>query len=166
MNAAAHFRYARKFYHESMEAIMTAGQLCSRVMATASPDESVRKAAQRMAAYDVGALVVLKENRGAHAVGIITDRDIVIRCVAQQLDLDDTRVADIMSKPVTMVNDATPIEEALAKMAAAGTRRLVVTAEGDRVAGILTLDDCLDELVRDTAAVGKLLKLQQPAVPV
>lgn len=145
---------------------MTAGKLCSRVMATASPDESVRKAAQRMATYDVGALVVLKENRGAHAVGIVTDRDIVVRCVAEQRDLDTTKVADIMSKPVYTVRDETPIEEALAKMAAAGTRRLVVSAEGDRVAGILTLDDCLDELVRDTATIGKLLRLQQPAVPV
>ena len=145
---------------------MTAGQLCSRVMATVSPDESVRTAAQRMATYDVGALVVLKENRGAHAVGIITDRDIVVRCMAQQLDLDDTSVSDIMSKPVYKVRDEVPIEEALTKMAAAGTRRLVVTAEGDRVAGILTLDDILDELVRDTAAIGRLLKLQQPAVPV
>jgi CBS domain-containing protein len=38
---------------------MTAGRLCSRILATASPDESVRKAASRMAEYDVGALVVL-----------------------------------------------------------------------------------------------------------
>jgi len=144
---------------------MTAGQLCSRVLATASPDESVRKAAQRMASYDVGALVVLKENRGAHAVGIITDRDIVLRCVAEQLDIDDTSVSDIMSKPVYTVPDGTSAEEALDKMASAGTRRLVVTAEGNRVAGILTLDDVMEDLVRETAAIGKLLKVQQPQVP-
>jgi CBS domain-containing protein len=135
-------------------------------MATASPDESVRKASRRMASYDVGALVVLKENRGAHALGIITDRDIVLRGVAVNRDLDDTSVSDIMSRPVYMVRDDTPIEAALAKMASTGTRRLIVTAEDDRVAGILTLDDVLDELVRDTAAIGKLLKLQQPVVPV
>jgi CBS domain-containing protein len=134
-------------------------------MATASPEESVRKAAQRMASYDVGALVVLEENHGAHAVGIITDRDMVLRGVAEQLDLDDTSVSDVMSKPVYVVRDETPIEEALAKMASVGTRRLVVTAEGDRVAGILTLDDVLDQLVQESAAIGKLLKLQQPQVP-
>ena len=62
---------------------MSAGGICSRIIATASPDESIRAAARRMAEYDVGTLVVLKENRGCHAVGVITDRDIAIRCVAE-----------------------------------------------------------------------------------
>lgn len=144
---------------------MTAGRLCSRILATASPDESVRKVAKRMADYDVGALVVLKEDRGAKAVGMITDRDIVLRGIAERLDLDDTNVSEIMSKPVYSVRDDTPIEEAVAKMASAGTRRLVVTAEGDRVAGILTLDDVLEGIARETAAIGKVLQLQQPQVP-
>ena len=145
---------------------MTAGRLCSRILATASPDESVRTAARRMAEYDVGALVVLKENRGASAVGMITDRDIVVRCLVEKLDPDDTNVSDIMTKPVFTVPNETPIDEALGKMAAAGTRRLVVIAEGDRVAGILTLDDVLESLVRETAAIGKLIEKQQPSVPV
>ena len=144
---------------------MTAGRLCSRILATASPDESVRKAAKRMADYDVGALVVLKEDRGAKAVGIVTDRDIVLRCVVEQLDPEEASVSDIMSKPVYIVRDETPIEEAVSKMASTGTRRLVVTAEGDRVAGILTLDDVLEDIVRETAAIGKVLQLQQPQVP-
>jgi CBS domain-containing protein len=144
---------------------MTAGRLCSRILATASPDESVRKAAKRMADYDVGALVVLKEDRGTKAVGMITDRDIVLRCIAERRDLDDTSVSEVMSKPVYAVRDETPLEEAVSKMASTGTRRLVVTAEGDRVAGILTLDDVLDEIVRETAAIGKVLQLQQPQVP-
>ena len=145
---------------------MTAGRLCSRILATASPDESVRTAASRMAEYDVGALVVLTENRGTSAIGVLTDRDIVLRCIAEQLDYDDTTVADIMTKPVFTVRDETPIGEALAKMAAAGTRRLIVTAEGERVAGILTLDDVLETLVGQTAAIGKLLEKQRPSVPV
>lgn len=144
---------------------MTAGRRCSRILATASPDESVRKAAKRMADYDVGALVVLKEDRGTKAVGVITDRDIVLRCIAEPRDLDDTSVSEVMSKPVYAVRDETPLEEAVSKMASTGTRRLVVTAEGDRVAGILTLDDVLDEIVRETAAIGKVLQLQQPQVP-
>ena len=145
---------------------MTAGRLCSRILATASPDESVRKVARRMAEFDVGALVVLKEqNRGTEAIGLITDRDIVLRCVAEQHDPDEASVSEIMSKPVYTVRDETPIDEAVAKMAAAGTRRLVVTAEGNRVAGILTLDDVLDSLIREAAAIGKLLQKQQPQVP-
>lgn len=144
---------------------MTAGRLCSRILATASPDESVRTVARRMAEYDVGALVVLREDRGASAVGVITDRDIVVRCVAEKFDPDETIVSEIMTKPAHTVRDETPIDEAVSKMAAAGTRRLVVTAEGGRVAGILTLDDLLDDMVRETSAIGQLLQKQQPHVP-
>jgi len=145
---------------------MTAGRICSRVLATASPHESVLKAARRMAEYDVGALVVLKEDRATRAVGVITDRDIVMRCVAEQLDPERATVSEIMTTPVFTVRDETPLNEAIAKMAAAGTRRLVVTAEGDRVAGILTLDDILDHTAQQAGALGKLLQKQQPSVPV
>ena len=145
---------------------MTAGRLCTRVLATAAPDETIRKAAQRMTEYDVGALVVLKEERGTRAVGVLTDRDIVVRCVAEQLDPERVTVSEIMTTPVFMVRDETPINEALARMAAAGTRRLVVVAEGDRVAGVLTLDDILGDMVWETSAIGKLLQKQQPSVPV
>ena len=145
---------------------MTAGRLCTRVLATAWPDQTVRVAAQRMAEFDVGALVILKEERATRAVGVLTDRDIVVRCVAEQLDLEQTKVSEIMTTPVFTVRDETPISEALAKMASAGTRRLVVVAEGDRVAGVLTLDDILGDMAWEASAIGKLLQKQQPSVPV
>ncbi len=145
---------------------MTAGRLCSRVLATVSPDETIKVASQRMAEYDVGTLVVLKGERAKRAVGVITDRDIVVRCVAEQLDPEQTPVSEIMTTPVFTVRDETSINEALAKMAAAGTRRLVVVAEGDRVAGMLTLDDILGDMAWETSAIGKLLQKQQPSVPV
>ena len=145
---------------------MTAGRLCTRVLATAWPDQTVRVAAQRMAEFDVGALVILKEERATRAVGILTDRDIVVRCVAEQLDPEQTKVSEIMTTPVFTVRDETPISEALAKMASAGTRRLVVVAEGERVAGVLTLDDILGDMAWESSAVGKLLQKQQPSVPV
>ena len=146
---------------------MTAGRLCTRVLATASPDDTIRTAAQRMAEFDVGALVVLnKEDRATRAVGVLTDRDIVLRCVADGLSPELTTVSEIMTTPVFTVRDETSIAEALAKMAAAGTRRLVVVAEGDRVAGVLTLDDILGDMAWETSAIGKLLQKQQPSVPV
>jgi CBS domain-containing protein len=146
---------------------MAVGRICSRVTATASPDESVRAAARRMAEFGVGTLVVLKEgSRGARAVGLITDRDIAVRCVAEKRDPDVALVSQVMSAPVHTVDDHIPVEEALARMAAAGTRRLIVTSDGERVAGILTLDDVLDLMGREAAAIGRLLEKQQPHVQV
>lgn len=144
---------------------MTAGKLCTRVLATASPDDTIRAAARRMADYDVGTLVVLKEERATRAVGVLTDRDIVVRCVAEQRDPEQTTVSEVMTTPVFTVRNETPINEALAKMAAAGTRRLVVVAEGERVAGVLTLDDILGDMAWESTAIGKLLQKQQPQVP-
>jgi CBS domain-containing protein len=145
---------------------MGVGRICSRITATASPDETVRAAARRMAEYEVGTLVVLKENRGSRAVGVITDRDIVVRCIAERLDPDTALVSQVMSTPVHSVSDDTPVEEALSRMARAGTRRLIVTGEDDRLAGILTLDDVLELMGRESAAIGRLLEKQQPHVAV
>lgn len=144
---------------------MSAGRICSRITATAAPGETVRAAARRMAEFEVGTLVVLEGNRGGQAIGMLTDRDIALRCVAEQRDPDTTLVSAIMTTPVHKVSDDTPIEDALARMAGVGARRLVVTAENDRLAGILTLDDVLDLLVREAAAIGRLLGKQQPHVP-
>lgn len=144
---------------------MSAGQICSRIMATASPGESVRAAARRMAEFDVGTLVVLKENRGSRAVGVITDRDIAIRCVAEGLDADEALVSEIMTTPVHTVGNDTPVKDALAKMAATGTRRLVVVEDEDRVAGILSLDDVLEQVIGEVSAMRGLLQKQQPRVP-
>jgi len=55
---------------------MSAGRICSRVVVTASSNESIRVAAQRMAEKDVGTLVVVDPSRVPEAVGIITDRDL------------------------------------------------------------------------------------------
>ena len=143
---------------------MSAGRICSRVVATATPAETIRVVARRMADNDVGALVVVSGNGALRATGIITDRDITTRCVAAGLDLDRTPVSQVMSTPVQSVNEATPIEQALARMASTAMRRLVVTGEHDRPVGILSLDDVLDLLAVEAGAIGRLLSKQQPHV--
>lgn len=145
---------------------MSAGRICSRVIATASPDESIGAAARRMEEYDVGSLVVVQGEGDSRPVGILTDRDIVVRCVARELDPEETRVADIMTTPVQSVGEYTSIEEATSRMAGVGTRRLVVTGDGDRVVGMLSVDDILDLLIAETGAIGRLLEKQRPHIPV
>ena len=145
---------------------MSAGRICSRVIATASPHESIRAVARRMAEYDVGTLVVLEGDGASRAIGVLTDRDIAVRCVARNLEPDQTLVSDIMTTPVQSVSEHTPIEDAISRMASAATRRLVVTGDGDRVVGILSLDDVLDLLIEETGAIGRLLEKQKPRIPV
>jgi CBS domain-containing protein len=105
---------------------------------------------------DVGTLVVTEEKQ--RPVGILTDRDVTLRCVAEGLDPAATPVSLVMSAPVARVHEATPIEEALRRMAAVPARRLVVTDDGDRLVGVLALDDVLELLIEEAEAIGRLLR--------
>ena len=144
---------------------MSVGQLCTRVVATAAPRELVRAAARRMAVNDVGTLVVVDETDATLAVGILTDRDIAVRCVAAQLDPDVATVADVMTQPVETVDQSAPLEEAMTRMASFGHRRLIVTGERGALVGLLSLDDVLEHLTRELQPVGHLLDKQQPRFP-
>lgn len=144
---------------------MNAGTLCTRVVATASPAEPVRVAARRMAVNDVGTLVVLDAAGRHEPIGIVTDRDIAMRCVAGELDPNSTNVSQVMTQPVATIDEHTSAETALAKMAANATRRLIVTGADHTLVGILSLDDVLAMLARQMAPIGELLQQQQPRIP-
>lgn len=143
---------------------MSAGRICSRMVATAWPDEPVRVAARRMAEQEVGTLVVIAGDGTGEAVGMVTDRDIALRCVAAGLDPDRATVTQIMTKPVRAIDEHTPVEEAIARMAEKGTRRLIVTGEGKRLVGILSIDDILGLLIEEAGPIGRLLEKQSPRI--
>jgi CBS domain-containing protein len=144
---------------------MSTGRVCSRVVATASPVETVRVAAKRMAEHAVGTLVVVNPDRSNEAIGVVTDRDIAVRCVATGLDPDRTPVTGVMTSPAQTIDQDTPIETAISCMANAATRRLVVTGERQRLVGILSLDDVVDLLAEEAGSIGRLLRKQRPRIP-
>jgi CBS domain-containing protein len=145
---------------------MVAGTLCRRKIATASPEQTLRAAASRMEEDDVGTLVVVDPHDTDRALGILTDRDLALRSVANGLSPERTLVSEVMSSPVHTIDASAPLEYALTEMAAAATRRLVVTASGTggRVIGILSLDDLLALLCEQAAALGTLLQKQRPLI--
>ncbi|HET7468994.1 MAG TPA: CBS domain-containing protein [Gemmatimonadales bacterium] len=145
---------------------MSAGRICSRMVATAWPNEPVRVAARRMAEQEVGPLVVIEGDGTGEAVGMVTDRDIALRCVAAGLDPDRATVTQIIAKPVRAIDEHTPVEEAIARMAEKGTRRLIVTGEGKRLVGILSIDDILGLLIEEAGPIGRLLEKQSPRIAV
>jgi CBS domain-containing protein len=143
---------------------MAIGEICSRSLVTASPTESVRAGARRMAQHKVGTLVVLEADGVPRAIGIVTDRDLAVRCIAGGLDPDRATLADVMTHPVRSVSEHTAIEEAILEMARGATRRLVITGDQDQAVGILSVDDVLDLLIGEFGPLRKLLKRQGPAV--
>lgn len=134
---------------------MSAGAICVRSVQVASPDEMVRAVAERMAAAGVGTVVVLDSEQ--HPAGILTDRDVALRCVAARRDPDTTAVRDVMSGPVACIHESTPIESALSRMTGVRARRLAVVDDEERLVGVLALDDVLELLAEEVTTIGKLL---------
>lgn len=137
---------------------MNVATICTRLPETTSPDDSVLDAASQMRKHEVGSLVVTDDD--GQPVGILTDRDIVLRCVAEGLQADRAKISDIMTRGVHSVYEDLSVEKALSEMADREVRRLVVINDAGRVSGIVSLDDFVDGIVDATADVGRLLRNQ------
>jgi CBS domain-containing protein len=101
--------------------------------------QSVRDAARYMTERRVGAVAVLTGDRLA---GILSERDIMGRVVARGLDLDKTRVGEVMTRDLVVVRTKDSHEDGLRKMKQAGCRHLPVV-EGDNLVGMVSQRDLL-----------------------
>ncbi len=137
---------------------MTVASICTRLPETTSGDDTVLRVAERMVSQDVGTLVVTDSD--GQAEGIVTDRDIVVRCVAEGLKPDRTKVREVMSIDVQSVHEDAAVEVALEMMADSEVRRLVVVNSAGRVVGIVSLDDFLEGFVAASEDIGRLLRRQ------
>lgn len=105
---------------------------------TVAPEESVAVAARLMARHNVGALPV--RARDGSLCGMVTDRDLVLRCTALNRSAEETSVARIMTNRVATVTPAASLSQAAACMAREQVRRLPVV-EGRRLVGMVSLGD-------------------------
>jgi CBS domain-containing protein len=115
-----------------VQEIMTADVTC------AGPETTLQQAAQKMRDLDVGSLPVCDNER---LTGMVTDRDIVIRAVADGIDPAQCRVSEIMSEGVEYCYTDDDLDEATEHMKKKQIRRLVVLDRNKRLAGILALGD-------------------------
>jgi CBS domain-containing protein len=102
-------------------------------------DTSLKEAAEHMRVLDVGSLPVVSpdDNR---VIGMITDRDIVVRGVARR-DVSDQNVGDVMSSPLVCCHAEDEVEDASTAMKAKRVRRLLVLNEKNQPVGIVSLGD-------------------------
>jgi CBS domain-containing protein len=117
---------------------------------TVTPDASIVDAARRMAEANVGMLPVLEEGR---VLGVITDRDIVVRGIAQRADLTATRVGDCLSSDVIAAEPDWSTERAIRTMAQAQVGRLPVLDGDDRLVGVVTLSSMAFRAPRKSVAL-------------
>lgn len=129
----------------------------STPLITISTVALVREAAQKMRAADVGALVVEEDGK---PYGIVTDRDIAIRAVAEGLNPESAPVGSICSKELTTVLPDDDIDSALKLMREKALRRVLVVDYEKAPVGIVSLSDLARE--RDLSSVLAEIKAAPP----
>ena len=117
---------------------MKVTEIMTTLVQTLEPQDTVQNAAVLMREYDIGDVLVCEDGR---LKGIVTDRDIVIRALAQSDDLEDISVGDIMSRRPVCCDANDTINQAAFIMEEHQVRRLPVLDNNGRLAGIVSLGD-------------------------
>jgi CBS domain-containing protein len=136
--------------------IMTPGVECI------GSDDTLQEAARRMRRLDVGPLPICDNDRLA---GMLTDRDITVRAVAEGLDPKTTKVRDVMTRDVITCFEDDEVEAAERLMQEKQVRRILVLNRDKRLVGIVSLGDLAAE-TGDPARTGRVLQdVSEPAMP-
>ena len=125
----------------------TVNEVMTVAPTTVQASDPASQAARLMREHDVGAVLVLDEG-DLH--GIVTDRDIAVRLVAEGRDAESTTVGEIASRDPTAIESDAPVDEAVRLMRERALRRLPVVEQGEPV-GILSLGDLAVERDPDSA---------------
>ena len=126
------------------------------------PETALIEAAQKMKSLDIGMLPVCDGDR---LVGVITDRDITVRGVAQGYDPKTARVQEVMTPEVIYCFDDEDVKEAAEKMEEKQVRRLPVLNREKRLVGIVSLGDLAVRTGKEKLAGEVLERVSEPGHP-
>ncbi|RLJ09952.1 MAG: CBS domain-containing protein [Candidatus Aenigmatarchaeota archaeon] len=124
---------------------------------TIDPDASVQEAGQIMSNFDIGCVVVAKDGR---LLGILTEMDIVRRVVAKNRSPSKTKVKDVMSKELVVIEPDASVEEAAEAMINHKVKKLPVVL-ANQLLGIVTAMDIVRSQPKLIEQIGKLIFLPQ-----
>ena len=137
---------------------MTAGEYCNREVVITDQNTTITEAARLMREYHVGSLVIAqKRNGGNIPVGIVTDRDLVIEVLAQNIPIKSVTVGDVMSTDLATVDERETLINTLDLMLKKGVRRVIVVDEQRNLQGILTADDAIDLMAESMSDLSKMV---------
>jgi len=141
---------------------MNTGNVCIRNVISAAKDMGILEAAKLMRQHHVGCLVVVtRDEDGPRPIGIITDRDIVIEVLAEEVPLDTVIVEDVMTRLPLIARENDDLFDTIEMMRAKGVRRIPVTDSLGLLVGILTIDDLLKIIYEEMGNVVSLIFREQ-----
>jgi CBS domain-containing protein len=143
--AEVHADHVIRFSGERL--VMLLKEFCTTDVAWCTRDTTVLEAAQMMRQKHIGDLVIVDDPKDEFTpVGLITDRDIVVKVIGDELSASQTRVGAIMRMPLVTASESEDSSVAISRMRHHGVRRLPVTGHRGKLVGIVTLDDLLRQL--------------------
>jgi signal-transduction protein with cAMP-binding, CBS, and nucleotidyltransferase domain len=137
---------------------MSIESLLTRPVSTLPAGATCAEAARRMCRQNIGSIVI--EADGA-PIGIVTDRDLAVRVVAEELNAASVTVDRVMSTFPAFLSPQRDLRAALDVMLEMGVRRLPAVNSKGRLVGILSLDDVLIELADQLATVKELMRVER-----
>ena len=142
--------------------MMNVGQISSRKLVSAPVGTTLSEVAKLMHDRHVGAVVVTKAPLDRPiAVGIITDRDIVQAQLERGADLTSLAVEEFMTSDPLVLNEEDSLDDAIRRLQARGVRRAPVITSGGTLAGLVSTDDLIAQVVRELVKLAHGL-WQQP----
>lgn len=120
---------------------MTCSQLMTSDPACCVLDDSVVSAAMLMKIHNIGSVPVISDRTERKVAGIVTDRDLTVRVVAEQRDYYRTKVSEVMSTDLVTCRASDDYDEVIAAMAKRQIRRVPVVDKDGRLAGIISQAD-------------------------
>ena len=141
---------------------MTVGEICNREVIIAYRTESMTGIAKLMRNAHVGSVIVACRNEGiTQPLGIITDRDLVMEVLAQEVDPNKIYAEDVMSSVLHCVKESDSTWETIRLMRNKGIRRIPVLDDAGSLAGILALDDVMELLADELSNLVSLVGREQ-----
>ncbi|MDI9515093.1 MAG: CBS domain-containing protein [Bacillota bacterium] len=140
---------------------MKVKDVMTRNVAYINPASTVVEAAQLMQKHNVGSVPVCDENG---IIGIVTDRDIIVRNIAHGKDPHQTPVKDVMTSEVTSVDPETEIRDVFGIMSEKKIRRIPVV-ENNHLVGIVALGDVATSAKQDVEISSTLADISSPSRP-
>jgi CBS domain-containing protein len=134
----------------------------TKAVETVRPDQTLQEAAAKMKSLDVGPVPVCENDR---LVGMLTDRDIVVRAAAEGRDVRTTKVREAMTPDVVVCNEEDDVKDAAQTMKDRQIRRLVVVDDQKRLRGIVSLGDIAVDTSDEKMSGRVLEEVSKPSHP-
>lgn len=141
---------------------MQLSEVMTRNVETIRPDATLQEAAEKMKSLDVGVLPVAD----GQLKGILTDRDIVVRCIAEGREARSCKVSEVMSRDVATCHEDQDVQEAAKLMQEKQIRRIVVLNRDDKIVGIISLGDLATDIGNKNLSRKVLEKVSEPSGPI